>query len=330
MKNKREYAFDILRVVSMFMVIVVHVSNVYSRSYGSISMNDFLASLIYNTIFRVSVPIFLMISGALLLDRKFDKEKYWKRLWKFVLIIIVWDVIYLVWEYLYLGATYSPLYKLLWEPYRAHLWYLYTVVLLYFLQPGLKWALDRMSKKTKWIVLIIWLALSTYSIFNNSVSHYFTQISYIGYFVLGKYLYDFIKKHVTKKHNWIEILIIVVCMAMSIILNYVASLKYDKFYNAYFAYRTIFIMLPSFAFYAYVITNYQKDGINKWIALLSELSLGVYLIHGIFLDIVVHEIKLHFNISAYIAIPIYATIILILSVASVYILRKIKPLQKII
>ena len=78
MKEKREYAFDLLRVISMFMVIVVHVSNVYSRSYGIISNQNFLYSLIYNTISRISVPIFLMISGALLLDRKFDKKKYRK------------------------------------------------------------------------------------------------------------------------------------------------------------------------------------------------------------------------------------------------------------
>ena len=93
---KREYAFDILRVIAMIMVITVHVSNVYSRSFGIISNNAFLVSLVFNTISRISVPIFLMISGALLLDREFNKEKYLKRLIKFIILIIVWDIVYLI------------------------------------------------------------------------------------------------------------------------------------------------------------------------------------------------------------------------------------------
>ena len=74
MNSKREYSFDILRVISMCMVIIIHVSNVYSRSYGIISNKSFLFSLIFNTISRISVPIFLMISGALLLERDFNKR----------------------------------------------------------------------------------------------------------------------------------------------------------------------------------------------------------------------------------------------------------------
>ena len=58
MTKKREYSFDILRIISMFMVIVVHVSNVYSRSFGIIGNKSFFISLVFNTISRISVPIF--------------------------------------------------------------------------------------------------------------------------------------------------------------------------------------------------------------------------------------------------------------------------------
>ena len=138
MKNKREYSFDILRVLAMIMVITIHVSNVYSRSFGIISNKSFIISLIFNTISRISVPIFLMISGALLLDREFNINKYLKRLLKFIILIIVWDIIYLIWEYYYLGITYNNLYRLLFTPYRAHLWFLYTILLLYAVQPLLR------------------------------------------------------------------------------------------------------------------------------------------------------------------------------------------------
>ena len=191
MERKREYAFDILRVISMIMVIVIHVSNVYSRSFGIISNKSFLFSLCYNTICRVSVPIFFMISGALLLDRSFNFKKYIKRLLKFVLLIIVWDVLYLVWEYYYLGITYDKLYKLLITPYRAHLWFLYTILLLYAIQPLLRIILNKSNKYIKVLLLFTWLILSTASMINMTIAKVFTIFSYIGFFVLSKYVYDY-------------------------------------------------------------------------------------------------------------------------------------------
>ena len=195
MAKKREYAFDILRVVAMIMVITIHVSNVYSRSFGVISNNAFLVSLVFNTISRISVPIFLMISGALLLDREFNKEKYIKRLIKFIILIIVWDIVYLIWEYFYLGITYNKLYKLLFEPYRAHLWFLYTILLLYAIQPLLRMIMHKINSQMKIALLVLWLLFSTLSIINYYISVYFTVFSYIGFFVLGKQLYDFIKEN---------------------------------------------------------------------------------------------------------------------------------------
>ena len=195
MENKREYSFDILRVVSMIMVIIVHVSNVYSRSFGIIGNKSFLISLVFNTISRISVPIFFMISGTLLVDRSFNKKKYFKRIIKYILLIIVWDIIYLIWEYLYLGVTYDKLYMLLFEPYRAHLWFLYSILLLYILQPLMKLFIDKSNKVVKIILLILWLVFSTLSMINIMIANIFTIFSYIGFFIIGKYLYDYIKEH---------------------------------------------------------------------------------------------------------------------------------------
>ena len=328
-KKTRELSFDILRVIAMCMVIIVHVSNVYSRSYGIISDSSFISSLCFNTISRISVPIFLMISGSLLLDREFNKTKYLKRLIKFVVLIIIWDIIYLIWEYLYLGITYDRLYKLIFEPYRAHLWYLYTILTLYALQPLLKKILDKSSNTVKYILLFIWFMLSTLSIANNTLASIFTIFSYMGFFILGKYLYDYIKNNDLKKYNLLWILIIIVSTIASIHYNYVFSHKYDMFYNLFFAYRTSFIIPSSIALFILVVSNYTKDTIPSIIKTLSDVSLGVYLIHGIFLDITINEFDYQ-GIHSAIGIPIFFIMILICSVISVLILKKIKYVNKII
>ena len=329
MSKAREYSFDILRVIAMMMVIVVHVSNVYSRSYGIIGDKSFIISLCFNTISRISVPIFLMISGALLLDREFNQKKYLKRIIKYLLLIIVWDIIYLVWEYYYLGNTYHQLYKLIFEPYRAHLWFLYTILVLYIIQPLLKIILEKSSSTIKYLLLFIWFTLSSLSIVNSTLATTFTIFSYIGFFVIGKYLYNFIKNNDLKKYNILCILTIIISITTSIILNYSFSHRYNRFYNLFFAYRTPFIILSSISLFILVISNYQKNSVPTTIERLSEVSLGVYLIHGMFLDITV-KLFYYQGINSLIGIPIFSIIVLIGSVVSTLVIKKIKYLNLII
>ena len=310
--NKREYAFDILRTISMLMVIMIHVSNVYSRSFGIIGNQYFIISLFFNTICRISVPIFLMISGALLLDREYQKDKYLKRIIKLLILIVVWDIIYLIWEYLYLGITYNNLYRLLFEPLRAHLWFLYTILLLYIIQPLLRYLLNKANKTIKIVLLIVWLLFS---------------FSYMGFFVIGKYLYDFSKENDLKKYNKQLIILMIILYTVSIILNYKSSIKYNMFYNLYFAYRTPFIMFSSIAFFLLIINSNLKT--NKLVILLSDLSLGVYLIHGIFLDITVKQF-IYPRIPSIIGIPLFTLLIFLGSIVSVYLIKKIKILNNII
>jgi surface polysaccharide O-acyltransferase-like enzyme len=330
MAVKREYSFDILRVIAMIMVIVIHVSNVYSRFFGFIGNSSYLISLIFNTISRISVPIFFMISGALLVDRKFNKTKYFNRLLKYVIIIAVWDIIYLIWEYFYLGITYNNLYKLLFEPFRAHLWFLYTIIILYLVQPLIKIILDKTNNIFKIILFIVWFIFCFLSMFNASIASLFTLFSYIGFFIIGKYLYEFVKENDLRKYNFYIILLIIMCFMASIYLNFKASIKFDMFYNLFFAYRTPFIIIASILFFILIFNMFSnKEKINKIISTLSDLSLGVYLIHGIFLDITC-QIFNYSLINPIIGIPIFTIIICLCSSLCVYLLRKIKLFKYIL
>ncbi len=88
-------------------------------------------------------------------------------------------------------------------------------------------------------------------------------------------------------------------------------------------------MTAAFCFYALIISNYKKDYISKTIDELSKLSLGVYLIHGIFLYITVKTF-VYQSIHSIIGIPLFTCDIFICSIISVFIIRKIKYLNKII
>ena len=328
--KEREYSFDVLRVIAMIMVIIIHVSNVYTRSFNFIDTNSYLVSLIFNTISRVSVPIFFMISGALLLDRKFDFKKYKKRVLKILLLIVVWDILYLIWEYFFLGVTYDKLYNLFLEPYRAHLWFLYSIIILYVIQPLLKYILDRINNITKIVLFILWILLSTISMYNVSVANIFSIFSNIGFFIVGKYMYDYVKNTKNdKKIVIIMIILLVLSFIESIYLNYTASIKFNMFYNLFFAYRTPFIILSTFIIFKLVYIYCHDKKPNNIIMLGSDLSLGVYLIHGMFLDVTTKYVD-YKNVIPIIGIPSFTMYILLLSVISVIVLRKIKYINKVI
>lgn len=328
--KKREYSFDVLRVIAMTMVIVIHVANVYGRRFALISHSSYLVSLVFNTVSRVSVPIFLMISGALLLDRAFDKKKYFQRIKKFIILIAICDIVYLVWEYFIFGNTYDKLYILLYKPYRAHLWYLYTVVILYAVQPLVRLLLNKCNKPMKIILLCIWVVIAFGGIYSKTLAlNVFSQIGYMGYFVIGKYIYDYAKKHDLRKYNIPLILIMIVLFGISVYLNYTKSIRFDRFYKLYFAYRTPFIMIPSLAFFTLIISNYRKDSVSKPIMLLSDLSLGVYLFHGIFLDIT-RRFFSYPDIHSIFGIPVFSVDIFICSVLLVYFLKKVPYIKTLI
>ena len=164
---------------------------------------------------------------------------------------------------------------------------------------------------------------------NPYIAKFFTIFSYIGYFVIGKYLYDFIKKHDLRKYNISLILIMIISYTISIIMNYSLSIRLNQFYNMFFAYRTPFIILTSFAFYILIISNYKKESLNKVCTELSDLSLGVYLIHGIFLDVTA-KLFIYSSINSLIGIPFFTIFIFILSTISVFILKKIKFIKNIV
>lgn len=75
MSNNRLIYLDILRLIAIFAVVVQHTSNliVYYESVGSY---EWWIGHIFNSMTRfLGVPVFLLITGLLLLDNQ-KKESY--------------------------------------------------------------------------------------------------------------------------------------------------------------------------------------------------------------------------------------------------------------
>ena len=91
----RKHWIDYLRVIAIVAVITIHSTTFFYSKFIEIGqLNWWLANLL-NSASRFAVPLFVMISGALLLGRNLTiVEFYKKRAIRLLPAIIVWNLFY--------------------------------------------------------------------------------------------------------------------------------------------------------------------------------------------------------------------------------------------
>lgn len=120
---EHNYRIDRLRLLGCFGVVLLH------STYG----ND-IGQVVLNTLFRFSVPVFVIISGYFVLST--SSFRPWKKVSRLFLKMLLCSGSYILY-YLWKDAVYpaQPIVSLLTEP--IHLWYLYATMGLYLLTPAL-------------------------------------------------------------------------------------------------------------------------------------------------------------------------------------------------
>lgn len=327
---EKDNKLDVLRVLSMFFVIVIHVANYYGRSFHDIDSISYLGSVIFNTLARISVPIFFMISGSLLLNKKYDNKKYFKRILEKLITLIVMTIIYYFWDRYFMGKSINIL-NLINEPERKLLWFLYAIIGIYIVLPFIKNMVDNMNKFEDILFISLWLIFNgvcyvlgikfTYQI------PIITGTYYLGYFVIGHIIYKYKDKINFKKYNIFYILGIIIPLIIIIYLTYTKSLNKNTFYTSYLAYKSIFMMIMSISSYLLIYFNISNKP-NKIISNIASKSFGIYLIHGIILDLIM-KYSNYTDVISFIGIPIYTLIIFIVTYVIVFIIHKIPYMKRL-
>lgn len=312
-KREKNYNLEVLRVVACIMVVVIHVSNYYSRGYGlgEVSNASYVFSIITNVISRIAVPIFFMISGSLLLEETLLIKKSLRRVGNTLLSLVVWSAIYFIWNYFYRGRLYD--FRLIfYEPVKAHLWFLYAIIGMYLVLPFLQNMFKSMQDILMRYFVTLWFLLLTVdyvlALCEIPVAYEIPLVGtscYLGYFVLGYIVKGTIKKvPISTKTCYAGATF---CLTAVIFFTYICTVLQDSHYDKLFQYRNILIAIASALIFYDALKNEHrpyKERTKRILSFLSRHSFTIYLCHVIFLDIV----KLEFaprSISAFIGIPLY-------------------------
>ena len=124
---------DTLRLLACFAVILLHYSGSYTYRFG---IPTFDLGILYFTVTRWCVPIFLMITGALLLNKSYNiKSFYKKRFLRILPPFIFWSFIYIVFKLLNDKIKIGDVINMiLVNGAEFHFWYIHLIIgLLLFL-----------------------------------------------------------------------------------------------------------------------------------------------------------------------------------------------------
>ena len=160
---------DNARIVAILAVITLHVSGDFLL-VGEVGEASWWLANVIESATRWCVPVFVMISGALLLDpakHESSSEFYKKRLHRVGLPLVFWSFFFLSWIAIQQWFIWGYVdFVLLLENLLAgtpyyHLWYLYMVIFLYLFTPLLRVVVKQTSRPTLIFFTLVMFGLAT-------------------------------------------------------------------------------------------------------------------------------------------------------------------------
>lgn len=352
MKQRIAY-IDILKTLSIFGVILIHISSRALINYNVATVNWDL-SVFWGAVVRWSVPVFLMCSGALFLNQEKSfstKQIFTKYLPRIIAALIFWAVLYeacdVFLDYRETGVIqYSflktALKNLLTCNTHFHLYYLYIIILIYALAPIIRVFTDAADRRQLEYALAAWFILGIlypfviqfypFNMLKGMVLQYSLRMAYssIGYFVLGHY---FQKYSISKRFAGLVYLLGILGFAVTFM-----GTIYKSGHTG--ALETIFLegMTPNVALMAAAVFLWTKNLQDKAIfksqsflktaGFISRGSFCVYLIHD-FINIAYRNLYIESTIfNPLLSIPFLSLVNLGISLGIYVILSKVPVVKK--
>ena len=146
-KTGRRLDHDLLRVLCMAGVVYLHTAAGALRAYTGVVWH--FANLA-SSLATAAVPLFFMLSGALLLGQESTGELstlFRRRLPKVAVPLVVWSLVVIALEGFQKGAEAagSLLLNFLSNPVLVPYWFLYALIPIYLVTPFLKRMTDRIT-----------------------------------------------------------------------------------------------------------------------------------------------------------------------------------------
>ena len=332
--KKRIVWIDILRVIGMIGVILIHIAGNTIDTLKLTGTPKIVYDIIHTSCY-FALPLFVMVSGALLLNKDISyKEIIFKYIRRMLLVILIFGSIYAFMEEYYITKTISisilgrVVKRLITGELWAHMWYLYLMIALYLVTPILrKWIKNTDKNEQLWFLILLFL----FTIFRGELNNIFgIQIAFyipistgfIFIYLLGNYLYN---NELNNKIKTLLYILGIISFVSIILLTYFDKTNFLSYTS------TLPIIVGSSIFYIFKNREIKSNNLAKLVVTLGECSFGIYIIHQLFINIIYKVIKIDFILNVpYLGMLCYLIVIFGLSFITIYLLRKVKIVRKYI
>lgn len=293
---------------------------------------------------RSAVPIFFMLSGALLCVPKDESVKIFfeKRFKKIIIPFLFWSLVCgliaksadsdVTWQTVFSVIKQIPV-----EPTYFHLWFVYDIIALYTLVPIIRVYIKGASNRNLlYFIMLIFIPYSISVIFGDVLGMPLYSVLVVptigldlGYFILGYYL----RTVDITEHNRKRIYILGFGSLMLTIFGsiYLAMIEYPAYYILYKTgfITTLAISIALFLFFKSInVDGFANNHKKIWstIESISQCSFGIYLIHALVITAKIPMVGK--NVRELITnSALEVCIVLLLSWGIVYICKKSKYLK---
>jgi surface polysaccharide O-acyltransferase-like enzyme len=331
-----------LRLIALYAVIILHCSAPLLMGYGKVPMSDWWQADFLNALVRFAVPVFVMITGALLLHREYGIGSFLKkRLSRVVIPFLFWSLVYVGYswynEEIAFGndawANVKEVLHLLKYGSSYHLWYVYMLIGLYFFIPVIGKFVRNATEKDILYFLIVWFAVLLItqpylSRYNPVVDmHYFA--GFAGYLVLGHYL-AFKNFNIKHLRLWMALLFL-----FSVALIAVGSwllTSYPKYPGTMF-YEPVNPAVVLLSGSIFMIVKFTVPIVSPVMVRIRDFAgqynYGIYLAHTLVLYFLDDPFGISYKLcTPIISIPLTALICFILSLLLVWLINKLPLVGK--
>jgi surface polysaccharide O-acyltransferase-like enzyme len=296
----RKMSYDLLRVISIYMVISIHVVSGIPYSYQNFP--DFITIALVSCINSISVPLFFMLSGALLLDVQQPlalADLFKKRIKRIFIPFVLWSYIYLVARSVTgkIHLNFYTILSIIREPAYYQFWFIYTILAIYLILPFIQKLVINLNKRLFEYALFLWflfgLIVPMLGLINRNFilsKHFDLNFinGYLGYFILGYYLRKYPLKYKNLDMFVVSLFSILLALGATVIeLNLKSEGEWiGVFMNSYLNPFTAITASGVFS----IIQNYEEKLSNKvkirnLLIKFSELSFGVFYVHMLILNL---------------------------------------------
>lgn len=330
-----------IRSIAILSVVILHISSEFVSTYDIRTYEFFIGNL-FNVSTRWGVPVFIMLSGYLLLIKNERPLIFFrKRLNKILIPVLFWSVFYIFWSCLKLYLTNHDINInivstiLNGRPYY-HMWFVYMIISLYIITPVLRCLINNLNLRGNVIVFLTLIFIG----FFDSIYHYnnydsgnvdgffiFWFVRYSGYYYLGGLINKYSLAYRLRTDRLILILLLV------LIFNFILPYYYDYKYT--YNNLSINVIFLSVLIFLVFLNLKIKPHTERLFDKISYFSMGIYFLHPVYQDTLrfLGRLGLPFGENSFnsmIYIPFISLIVFVLSYMTIYVFNKYYFLKKVI